>query len=179
MKKVALIVAVAGLSLVVAGCNQKTDNVKFDTATYSMKEVMGHNVDFGAQAVWHAQGTYIDATGEHSNVPTTEDGWLQAESGAITVALAANTLKLPGYRRDNEDWIKFANALRDRAIDAQKAIEKQDSAAMFQTGADLYQVCVDCHAKYVLPFLDTKTGEPIPGSPLDPKVIAENAKKFN
>lgn len=177
MRKIALL-AVAG-ALALAGCQKKADNVKFDTATYSMKEVMGHVVDFGAQTVWHAQGTYIDDKGEHSNVPTTEDGWLAAESGAITVANTANLLKLPGYRRDNEDWIKFADALRDRAIDAQKAIQKQDEKAMFQTGADLYQVCVDCHAKYVLPFLDTKTGEPIPGSPLDPKVIAATAKKFN
>src|SRR5436190_19565117 len=162
MRKIALL-AVAG-ALALAGC-QKPDKVKYDTATYPMKELMGHVVDFGAWAVWHAQGTYIDATGEHSNVPTTEEGWIQAESGAITVAQTANLLKLPGYRRDDEDWIKFADALHDRAIDAQKAIQKQDAKAMFQTGGDLYQVCVDCHAKYVMPFLDSKTGEPVPGSP--------------
>ncbi|MDB5452386.1 MAG: hypothetical protein JWO33_964 [Caulobacteraceae bacterium] len=176
MRKFALLAIAA--ACVLAGC-QKKETVTYDTATYPMKELMGHVVDFGSQAVWHAQGSYVDATGEHSNVPTTEDGWIAAESGAITVAQTANLLKLPGYRQDDGDWVAFSNALHDRAIDAQKAIQKQDPKAMFETGAALYQVCVDCHAKYVLPNLDNKTGEPIPGGPLDPKVVAERAKKFN
>jgi hypothetical protein len=176
MRKVAFIAVAA--ACVLAGC-QKKDTVKYDTATYPMKEVMGHVVDFGSWAVWHASGDYVDATGTHSNTPTTEDGWLQAESGAVTVAEAANLLKLPGYRMDDGDWIKFADALHDRAIDAQKAIAKQDPKAMFETGAALYQVCVDCHAEYVMPNLDLKTGEPKAGGPLDPKVVAERAKKFN
>jgi hypothetical protein len=176
MRTFALLAVAA--ACVLAGC-QKKDTVKYDTATYPMKELMGHVVDFGAQTVWHAQGTYVDATGEHSNIPTTEDGWIAAESGAITVAQTANLLKLPGYRMDDGDWVRFSDALHDRAIEAQKAIKNQDAKAMFETGAALYQVCVDCHAKYVLPNLDSKTGEPIPGGPLDPKVVAERAKKFN
>lgn len=171
-----VILGLVAVALVAASCAPKKKEVAFDTTTLNMKEVMGHVVDFGAQTVWHAQGSYDDATGTHSLVPTTEEGWIQAESGAATVAASANLLLLPGYRRDDGDWVTFANQLRDRAMDARAAIIAQDDKKMFQTGADLYQVCVDCHAKYVLPFLDNKTGEPIKGGPLDHSVNAP-AKK--
>ncbi|HET9159331.1 MAG TPA: hypothetical protein VFN88_01850 [Caulobacteraceae bacterium] len=136
-----------GIALLLAGC-QRREPVAYDTTTYPLKRVMRNVIDFGAKPVLAAQGTYVDLTGEHPNTPTTEDGWLAAESGAVTVAEAANLLKLPGYRRDDEDWPKFADVLHDRAVDAQKAIAKRDAAAISEAGAQLYQVCEDCHATY-------------------------------
>jgi hypothetical protein len=132
--------------MLAASCHKQP--IAYDTTTYSLKQVMRHVIDFGAKPVLQAQGTYVDATGEHPNIPTTKEGWLAAESGAITVAEAANLIKLPGYRLDDEDWPRFADVLHDRAVDAQKAIQKRDAAAMAVTGGDLYQVCEDCHATY-------------------------------
>lgn len=172
-----VILGLAAVALVTASCSpKKGPEIAYDTTSLNMKELMGHVVDFGAQTVWKSQGSYDDAQGTHSLLPTTEEGWLAAESGAATVAASANLLLLPGYRRDDADWVTFSKQLRDRAMDARAAIVAQDDKKMFQTGADLYQVCVDCHAKYVLPFLDNKTGEPIKGGPLDHSVNAP-AKK--
>lgn len=136
-----------GAAVLLAGC-QKRQEVTYDTTTYSLKQVMKNVIDVGAKPVLAAQGTYTDATGEHANVPTTEDGWLAAESGAIIVAEAANLLKLPGYRKDDQDWPRFADVLHDRAVDAQKAIASRDPKAIEAAGGDLYQVCEDCHATY-------------------------------
>ena len=130
-----------------AGC-QKQPAITYDTTTYPLKQVMKDVIDVGAKPVLAAQGTYTDATGEHANLPTTEDGWLAAESGAIIVAEATNLLKLPGYRKDEDEWPKFVDVLHDRAVDAQKAIASRDAKAIEQAGSDLYQVCEDCHATY-------------------------------
>jgi hypothetical protein len=139
--------ALLGAAVLLAAC-QKKDAVTYDTTTYPLKRVMKNLTDVGAKPVLAAQGTYTDATGEHPNTPTSEDGWMAAESGAIIVAEGANLLKLPGYRKDEDEWPKFADVLYDRAVDAQKAIASRDAKAIEQAGSDLYQVCEDCHAHY-------------------------------
>ena len=139
-------IGLAAMAVVLAGCEKQP--VAYDTTTYPLKRVMRNVIDFAAKPVLAAQGTYVDATGEHPNVPTSEEGWLTAESGAITIAEASNLLKLEGYRRDDEDWVKFADVLHDRAVDAQKAIAKRDAAGISEAGDQLYQVSEDCHATY-------------------------------
>ena len=82
------------------------------------------------------------------------------------VAEAGNLLMLPGRARDNGDWMKFAAALHKAGVDAQQATEDRDDKRMFETGGEIYEVCTQCHQKYLLPFLGPD-GEPIKGGPLD------------
>ena len=51
--------------------------------------------------------------------------------------------------------IRLRNSLRDPHI----PVEAKDAKKMFDTGGQIFQVCTDCHAKYLLPFIDPKTGE--------------------
>ena len=142
-----------------------------------MKEVMGHVVDPGSWAVWRASGTDDTAAGERSLTPTTEEGWLAAESGAAEVAEAGNLLMLPGRARDHGPWMKFAGQMTTEALAAKAAAERHDAAKMFETGAALYQVCTNCHAAYVMPFLP-KDERKMPGLPDWPAEVKNRQAAF-
>lgn len=148
------VVLAMGVCVIAAGCTKPASpsnevKPKYDLSL-DMKEMMGHVVDPGAWAFWKTTGTEETAKGTRSLTPTTEEGWDAAESGAAQVAEAGNLLQLPGYMRD-ADWAKFAQQLTAKALEAKGAIEAKDSAKMFKTGGELYEVCVACHAKYVMP----------------------------
>jgi len=147
MKRSVLLLASVGVLL--AACSKPVPQPKYDTSL-DMKELMGHLVDPGSWAFWHATGTVVTADGEKSNAPTTQDGWDAAESGATEVMQAGNILQLPGNSRGPE-FDAFAQDLIVKAKAAREAAEAKDPKAMFDTGAAMYQVCVDCHAKYVMP----------------------------
>jgi hypothetical protein len=188
-----LFAAASAVLFLTAGCSGEKQP-PYRTDKMEVAEVMGDVVDFGAQTFWHSAG-YIDtAEGTTSLTPTTDEGWLAAGAGAAIVAEAGNVLMLPGRARDNGDWLKLAGQLYDRSHEGmvaaedghkawmaiQEAKEKntRDPAAeaalaaaeirMFDTGGRMYEVCVACHEKYLLPFLDEegekKTKAPLKGN---------------
>ena len=169
MTKIGLLAAAAALALVACTPAKKPaaeGGAHFDTSL-PVKEVMGHDLDVGAQKFWCASGDVVTEKGTMSRAPTSEAGWEDAISGATIIAESGNLLQLPDRARDNGDWMKFAQRLTKVALEGRVAAENHDVDTVFAKGGEMYQVCTDCHAKYLLPFIDTKTGEPIAGSPLD------------
>jgi hypothetical protein len=124
-----------------------------------MKELMGHVIDPAAWQFWNYTGWVDDETGSHSRIPTTEEGWLDAETGAVTVAEASNLLLLPGRNQEDADWAKFAKQLYDASMEARQATIDKDEQAMFDTGGKMYEACVACHAKFLLPNLPPEERE--------------------
>jgi cytochrome c551/c552 len=185
----ALTLTAASAAALLASCSKPASQAaapaeaKYDTSL-DMKEIMGHLVDPGSWAFWHASGTVTSKDGDKSLLPTTEEGWEAAESGAVEVMQAGNILQLPGYSRGPE-FNAFAQDLTAKAKLAKAAAEAKDGKAMFTTGADLYQVCVACHAKYVMPayiaIRDKTKYPPLPDWPADVKAaqtkFAAGAKK--
>ncbi len=179
IKKLFLFTACAGLVACSQGARDKT---AYDVSI-PLKEVMGHVVDPAAWAFWNRSGDIVDMSGTHSRVPVDpktipdvpgnaddeqrlalEKEWTDAESGTIQLIEVSNILRLPGYVRkvdkdDNGDWTKFAQQLNQYAHDAQEATEAKDGQKMFDTGGQIFQICTNCHEKYLLPFVDPKTGE--------------------
>ena len=139
-------------ALFVSSCSKPVPKTAFDL-TLPMEEVMGHVVDPGAWAFWRASGEVVTEKGTESLLPKTEEGWLAAESGAATVHEAGNLLLIPNRIADqrNKDWPRFVKSMQAAALKARAAAEKHDGEGMFTTGAALYQTCVDCHEKYVIP----------------------------
>jgi hypothetical protein len=116
-----------------------------------MKELMAHVVDYAAWGIWHNQGYYYDAEGTHYLYPTTDEGWHNAESSAITLAEASNLLLLPGRPVDNDKrWVDAAHGLYNAVIKVQKAAEARDQDAFFEAGGEIYTFCTSCHAHYVI-----------------------------
>ena len=144
-------VALGGLAAAaLASCGKPAPKIAYDLSL-PMEEVMGHVVDPGAWAFWRASGEVVTEKGTESLLPKTEEGWLAAESGAITVHEAGNLLLMPGRAQDQTKWPGFVKKMQVAAMDAKAAAEKHDGEAMFRTGGELYQTCVDCHAIYVIP----------------------------
>jgi hypothetical protein len=55
--------------------------------------------------------------------------------------------------------------LSEAGLAAKAAAEAHDGKRMYTTGAQVYQVCTDCHAKYLIPFVP-----PDPTWPKHPKL---------
>jgi hypothetical protein len=137
----------AGKSAATAGANAEMPPFKID---FEIKDVMDHVIDFNADAMWEKQGWDIDAKGEHPLFPTTEAEWAETANHAATLAEAAQVLMLPGRAVDNDRWMKQAAKLHDAAMEEYRAIKARDTEKMFKVGSDIFIVCRDCHAMYIL-----------------------------
>lgn len=174
------VITVAACVALVAACSPQKPKpaagaVKFNT-DLPMTELMGHVVDPGAFMYWKGSGTMVDEKGEHDLSPTTEEGWETVISGATIVMEAGNLLQMEGRRRAPEDhWIKYAQQLTAQGKVAREAAIKHDKNGVFEEGAKLYQVCVDCHEEYVIQP-DIKANGPAKGNPL-PALPAGAVKK--
>lgn len=125
-------------------------DAKFNT-DLPMSEFMGHFVDPAAFMYWKASGTEITEAGERDLSPTTDEGWNVPVSGATMLMEAGNAMQLPGRVRAPEaDWIKYSQLLTERAAIARAAAEKRDKKAVFDEGGKVYEVCVACHAQFVI-----------------------------
>jgi hypothetical protein len=178
MTRSGLLAASLGLAAAcsLAACSKPRPPEPKYNVSLPVNEVMAHVVDPAAWAIWHSSGTVETEHGTESLVPTTDEGWLAAESGGAAIAEAGNDLMLPGRARDNGDWMKFAQRLTDTGLAAKAAAEAKDGAKMYTTGAAVYQVCTDCHAKYLLPFVPLDKSWPahpkLPDLPPMPKAKA-------
>jgi len=125
-------------------------DAKFNTEL-PMSEFMGHFVDPAAFMYWKASGTEITEAGERDLSPTTDEGWDIPVNGATMLMEAGNAMQLPGRVRAPEaDWIKYSQLLTERAAIARAAAEKHDKKAVFDEGGRVYEVCVACHAQFVI-----------------------------
>ena len=135
-----------------------------------MSEFMGHFVDPAAFMYWKASGTDITEAGERDLSPTTDEGWDVPVTGATMLMEAGNAMQLPGRVRAPEaDWIKYSQLLTERASIARAAAEKHDKKAVFDEGGKVYEVCVACHAQFVIePEIKANgasKGDPLPTMP--------------
>jgi hypothetical protein len=65
-------------------------------AHVDMKTFMEHVLTPAATLIWRANGSVIDAGGEHDLSPRTDNDWENITSGAATLAEATNALMIPG-----------------------------------------------------------------------------------
>jgi cytochrome c553 len=149
MPKTSIVALVLAASL--AGCSKPAP---YNT-TSTVKDIMAGITDPQAQVFWHSSGANDTANGTETLTPTTKEGWDAAEHAMTAVAESGNLLMLRPRADDNGDWVKFAKAMTDQALLARAAVRAKNGDKMFETGASLYETCTACHAKYLLPFLDS------------------------
>jgi hypothetical protein len=115
-----------------------------------MKQLMASVIEPAADEYWDTVGTVIDAEGEHEIAPQTQEDWDAARNHAYVITEAGNLLMMPTRAKDNGDWMKFSQALIDTGQKAIRAAEARDKNAVFDAGAEVYDACTQCHAKYAL-----------------------------
>lgn len=115
-----------------------------------VKALMAHIMEPAADEYWDAVGTVIDAEGEHQIEPATQEEWDALRNHAYTFTEAGNLLMMPTRAQDNGEWMQLAQAFIDAGQKAIRAAESRNKTAVFDTGAEVYDACTACHAKYAL-----------------------------
>jgi hypothetical protein len=111
-------------------------------------ELMTYVLDPAADVIWSSAGAIITADGTQDLAPSTDEGWQNVQNSAAILIESANLLQLPGRAEDPQDWAEYSQGLATMGRKAFTAAEAKDADALFEAGADLYQVCLACHQKY-------------------------------
>ena len=140
MKKLVLVFFVFSLS---------TFNLANEDEHSDMHDFMAHLLTPASEAIWESSGYVITEEGELSLEPANEEEWERVLYGAKVITESASLLSIPSRSKNRNEWIVFAGLLEGVGQKAFEAAEKKDVEALFEVGAELYQVCVACHQVYM------------------------------
>jgi hypothetical protein len=119
----------------------------FDT-TNSVKDLMANVVDPTADGVWESVGTIYTREGVFEKAPASDEEWNDVKANAMTLVEVGNLLMLPSRSGGNDEWIKHAQELIAQSKRAITAAAAHDRDGVFNTGADIYEACVNCHKQF-------------------------------
>ena len=111
-------------------------------------DLMTYVLDPAAEAIWDSAGFVITEEGETNLAPTNQEGWDKVKYGAKVISESSYLLSMPERAVDQAQWVALSMALKGMGEKAFKAAENEDSEALFEIGAELYQICVACHQIY-------------------------------
>jgi hypothetical protein len=114
----------------------------------STKQLMQAIVDPAADEVWGAVGTVMTTSGTSEIAPHTDEEWAVVQNGALALAESGNLLLLPSRAGGNDEWIKLSQQLIDLGEKTSKAAEAKNTTAVFDLGAEIYDVCTNCHRQF-------------------------------
>jgi hypothetical protein len=132
--------------IVLAGCNIAPPPPPYKPVA-DVKTLMASIVEPAADLYWDAVGTIIDEKGVQEIAPKTVEEWDAVRNAAYVVAESGNLLLMP-TRVKGADWVQLSQAMTDAAQKAIRAAESRNKTAVFDTGAELYDTCTNCHVKY-------------------------------
>ena len=142
-----LVMAASAIS--VAACAGQPDPPPFK-AVASVEELMVATVQPAADAYWGAVSTVVDKDGVHENFPRTDEEWEKVWAGAMTIAESGNLLMMSPRAKTDEDWMTLSVALVDIGTEAAKIAESKNPEAVLEVGERVYNVCTQCHMKYIV-----------------------------
>ena len=114
-------------------------------------------IEPAADLYWDAVGTVDDSTGSTSFAPETAEEWAKVRNNAMIVAESGNLLMMDPRARDRDQWMVLSRAMVEAGKQAIAAANAQDTAAVFNAGAVLYESCSRCHAVYLGKVTPPKT----------------------
>ena len=79
-------------------------------SSISTKHLMEWVVDPNADLIWGAVGSITTEQGEQQLAPRSDAQWTALRNAAAIVAESGNLLLMPGRARDQDDWVKHAQA---------------------------------------------------------------------
>lgn len=133
------------------GAEKATDAVEPSfTKAHDMKQLMAVVVQPQADVFWKSAGSVTEASGVRDLRPTTDEGWLRAQSAAATLVEIGNLMQTPLYAAGRgKDWLQFSQALSQISMKAEKAVrERASEDEIFEIGGTMYNVCSACHQAY-------------------------------
>lgn len=121
--------ALAGMSVVVMAADAPLQ------ATASMSELMTRIIQPTSDAVFYVSRF----------PPEDEAAWRQLENQTLMLAESANLMLIPGYRQEQEQWLRDTLLMRDASVAAWEAAKTQDLDALMELNNALYESCESCH----------------------------------
>lgn len=115
-----------------------------------LKQLMQNVVEPPADAFWDAVGWIDDAGGSHEIAPATAEEWDAVRNHAYAIAESGNLMMVGSRAKDGGEWMQLAVALVEAGQKAIRAAESRDKMAVFDAGAEVYDACTNCHAKYAV-----------------------------
>lgn len=104
-------------------------------ALASMNEMMTRIVQPTSDAVFYVSRT----------PPESDEDWRRLENQTLMLAESANLLLIPGYLREQQQWIRDSLMMRDAATAAYTAARNKDLMALEELNGALYESCESCH----------------------------------
>ena len=137
------------LSLVImsAGCTSAPAAPPYRPVA-DVKTLMASILEPAAEVYWDAVGIIVDEHGEQHIEPTTVEQWDAVRNAAYVVAESGNLLMMPSRAIDGGEWMDASRLMVEAARKAIRAAEARDKDAVFDVGAEMYDSCTNCHAKY-------------------------------
>jgi hypothetical protein len=142
----------------------------------TIRDLMDSIIDPSADVVWGAVGSVVDQDGVHDTFPKTQEEWLNVRRGAIRIIEGSNLLMMPGreaappgskseapgveleppeitalIKKNRRSFDAFARTLQALGIEAVRAIEAQDTAALLEIGGRIQDACEGCHQVFWYP----------------------------
>ena len=120
------------------------------TPVVTMKQLMEEVFDPAADRYWEAVGSTSDKNGTVDHAPKSDEQWATVRNQATILAESANLLMMDGRAVNRDEWITLSKGMITAATHAREAAIAHDRTRVFDTGAELYDACVNCHAKYMV-----------------------------
>ena len=140
--------ALIAIACVVGGCRATAPPAPVPRAVASTKQLMEAIVDPAADGIWGPVGTIMTLSGTTELVPANDDEWAAVQHSALALAESGNLLLMPSRSGGNDEWITLSRQLTDLGEKASKAAEAKDPKAIFDLGAEIYDVCTACHRQF-------------------------------
>jgi hypothetical protein len=135
------------LGIISAGCNSAPPPPPYQPIA-DVKTLMATIMEPAAEVYWDAVGIIVDETGEQHIEPKTVEEWDAVRNAAYMVAESGNLLMMPTRAKDGGEWMEASRLMIEAAQKAIRAAESRDKDAVFDVGAEMYDSCTNCHAKY-------------------------------
>jgi hypothetical protein len=107
-------------------------------------------IEPAAEIYWDAVGTIVDQKGTIEIAPQSAEEWDAVRNAAFIVAESGNLLMMPTRARDAGDWMTMSQQMIEAGQRAIQAAEARNKAAVFDVGAEVYDACTNCHARYAV-----------------------------
>lgn len=120
------------------------------TPVVTMKQLMDEVFEQAADQYWNAVGSTTDKNGTVDHAPKTDEQWAAVRNQATILAEAANLLMMDGRAVNQGEWMTLSKAMSVAAARARDAAAAHDRTRVFDMGAELYDSCVNCHARYMV-----------------------------
>lgn len=135
------------IALVSSGCSSAPAPPPYQPVA-DVKTLMAAVMEPAAEVYWDAVGVIVDEHGEQHIEPKTVEEWDAVRNAAYIVAESGNLLMMPTRAKDGGEWMAASRLMIEAAQKAIRAAEARDKDAVFDVGAEMYDSCTNCHAKY-------------------------------